>query len=86
MRYALLLLLAGCPPIPPQADDPKPGDPTCATACEHLTELECPLAEPTANGKTCVDICENTLTGPDAAHWPVACLTEAKTCEACDEE
>ena len=76
--YFLLVLTACCLP-------PKPINPdvfTCETACANMRTMSCPLGEPTAKGTTCEQVCENTLTGP--ARMDVECLSNAKTCEACD--
>lgn len=68
----------GCPPRPV-----APGEPSCATACEHARELRaagCALrfGEPSKSG-TCEDVCANML--ENGIPFDVKCATEASCSE-----
>jgi hypothetical protein len=61
------------------------GDPaSCADACAHLDELGCPEAEPTPEGATCVEVCENVETSGTVTLNP-ACVIEITACAQVDE-
>lgn len=45
-------------PAPPAPTSQRPGGATCAAACANLERLGCPEARRSANGLTCVTICE----------------------------
>ncbi len=55
--------LAACPkPIPnpepePELDGAAPA--TCESVCAHWTDLGCKEAQPTPDGASCVEVCEN---------------------------
>ena len=66
-------------PAPAPAPPPDPGALTCATACENLRKLGCEEAAPTADGATCVEVCQN------ANNLPVACITRALSCPAAED-
>jgi len=76
---AVALAAAHCgPPSPPA---PTPTNATCADACATLERIGCEEAQPTDEGATCVEVCEN------AGDLPLACLAGADSCvdaEACE--
>ena len=90
MRASLIVLLtlaASCGPLKPQPEPPPvptAEEATCITACERMSQLECELAEDTAEGTPCSDVCENTQDGPAPTRWNVECMTDAFACDACD--
>lgn len=88
--YAVLLLAACCGlaclphpppgPVPPRLDA---GGPTCGAACQHLTTLDCAWARPTANGHTCLEVCQNVQES-GIVGWNLPCLQLAPTCQDAD--
>lgn len=83
VQYVVVVAVAflqGCPPVEPL---PPVDKPTCESACMRMAELECRIAEPTPEGSTCVEVCENTL--DSTLPYDVACLSRAATCDGCDE-
>ncbi len=84
MRALLLaaaLTAAHCTEPKPAPPPPDPVDmPTCAKACARLMKLGCHDGDPTAEGASCVAVCENAADSPSPL--PVACVTRAADCEA----
>jgi len=85
-RVAFVVGLAhpGCVPTPvtphPQpVDAGTPAD--CKAACDRLAELDCPEAQPTPEGGTCVDVCLNVEQSGYTTLDPL-CLARATTCDA----
>lgn len=90
---------AGCPkpsptPIPPPIPEPQvwdagdepiapPIEYTCADLCKHMFDLHCMGAEPTPNGATCLDVCQNLQTS-GVVVLDLKCRTKARTCAAID--
>lgn len=83
----IAFLVIACHPLPPDNPDPKP-DPSitygCSSACERQRELGCEVSTPTAKGALCAAVCLNTMEGPPAVHWDVACMSEATNCGQCE--
>jgi len=74
-----LLSIAGCPRWSPPDDPPKPVA-ACEAACARLVELGCDAGQPTPEGTTCVQVCEDTeRTGWTTMHPD--CVAEAASCE-----
>lgn len=69
------------PPAPvPSPLEPVP-EPTCATACEKQRALGCELGEPTPEGSTCEEVCQNSKeSGILELVWDVEMLTQADSC------
>lgn len=73
---------APAPPPPPPAADAGPMRP-CEAACARYAFLKCKQAQPTPDGASCVDVCENVESsgvmslGPD-------CVAHAARCEDAD--
>lgn len=68
------------------APKPKPdGDfvADCKAVCLRARDLGCAIAKPTANGKHCVEVCEN-VQGSGIIKWNLECRASAITCEAAD--
>lgn len=69
------------PPEPPEPSEPSDVEPTCATACEKQRELGCVLGDPTPEGTSCEEVCQNSeQSGILDLAWDVEGLTEATTC------
>lgn len=66
------------PPVPP----PPPGTPTCATACARMQTLQCPEGGNTPAGASCLNVCWDAES--NGLKLPVACLTEAASCDAAE--
>lgn len=63
---------------------PNEGDPeSCADACARLAELECPEAEPTPEGASCVEVCEN-VEGSGTVTLNPACVIGITACAQVD--
>lgn len=79
----LALSLSRCPapPVPPSPNDAPA---TCAGWCEHAQLLGCPAAMRTAEGASCVEVCENFQSSGFAA-FDLACRVHAKSCVAADQ-
>ena len=76
---------AGPSPEPEQDADPPAPKATCEGACARMRALDCPVGEPTPEGRTCEETCTNVETGPiDSVKWDLACLARASSCQACD--
>lgn len=86
MRYLipLVFLLACVPPPQPVPPKPVPGA-TCATVCANLRALGCPEADPSPNGVTCEQTCQNNEDGDIASlRWNLACLAGVIICAEVD--
>lgn len=74
------------PPNPYSSDSAVP-DParqyTCADVCKHGFDLNCPWAQPTPNGATCLDVCNNIQTS-GVITWNLACKSTQPSCAAID--
>lgn len=82
MRCVVLaLVLAGCAFNVEPRTDPVVAD--CAAACERLEALDCPEAEPTPGGATCVQVCRNTENSPVTLN--PACVVGINTCEQIED-
>lgn len=81
-RLLILVAVAGCPkPVPPPVPPTPPdGAATCATACERMRELHCIDVEPTPEGATCDDICQNIIDS-EILTWDLDCRTMATSCD-----
>lgn len=81
--FVLVLMLAaamaGCRPPPPK---PLPGA-TCGDVCRRLAELRCPGAGQTAEGATCIEVCESIIDS-GLVPFDLACRSTAPSCEAMD--
>lgn len=78
----VFLLLSACdqpnqPPQPPVT----PVLPSCETACENQRKLGCELGEPTAEGASCEEVCQNSQQFPlPGMAWDVEKLTNEEGC------
>jgi len=89
-RLLFALVLEACTTLgcghvimPGPSPIPHPGA-TCSSVCAHEFSLGCPAAQPTADGRTCVDVCENiTLSG--FTTLDLGCMDAAPTCAAVDQ-
>ncbi len=77
---SLVLLGAHCngpdpDPDPDPGPDPPPDPANCTNACELMADADCPQAEPTAEGGTCVAVCENVETSGAVSLNP-GCVVE----------
>jgi hypothetical protein len=87
--FLLALLLTACPdpewPLPPRPSALDAGEP-CDTSCQRYRQLGCEEGQPTSNGHTCEEVCNNAAkSGIDLA-GPSSCTADAGTCkevEAC---
>jgi hypothetical protein len=79
----LLIWLAACNPlvVEPQLPEPPPapGAVPCPVACARLAELGCPEADPTPDGASCVDVCQN-VEDSGVLRYPTGCVAAATTC------
>lgn len=83
MRHiALLAVFLACATTPP-GPSPDPQEATCAGMCARMAALDCPAAQDTPNGATCVQVCEN-VQATGIARWDLECRVAAPTCEAID--
>lgn len=85
LSLALVLVLVGCQnptwPVPPPPAALDAGEP-CATSCERYRQLGCEEGQPTPNGHSCEEVCNNAATkGIDLA-GPSSCTADAGSCEA----
>ncbi len=72
------------PVKPPTTEDA--GTASCASACERMRALTCALGQPTKRGASCETVCDNVWANNGGKGFPVACLTNVRTCaeaEAC---
>ena len=76
----LTLLALGCGTVTPIPTPPPLY--TCATMCQHGTELVCPWAAPGPDLATCEEVCTNAVT---VVHWDLRCRSTAATCAAVDQ-
>ncbi len=81
VRFILALCVAmatgGCrnsPPLPP----PSPGGYSCEESCTAFARLGCQEYLPTAEGATCVEICDNAQAGP--APLDLGCIVRSQDC------
>lgn len=77
-RVLLALAFTACTPINPT---PPPAPANCVAVCAHGSELGCAWAQPTPNGVTCVQVCEDANT---ILPWSSACMASALTCAEAD--
>lgn len=90
MTTVIVAVLTSCtprPPVPPQPIPPNSDsgtEITCADVCRHLSGMMCPSAEPTKNGATCVEVCENVQSSGTMT-FDMKCLITAPSCKAADE-
>ena len=87
-----LLLAAHCEPAP----SPSPGaagapstggapsSSPCDDACAHFRELDCPAGEPTEEGATCTEVCEN-LNASGTLMLDTDCVLRARDCDSADK-
>lgn len=66
-----------------KAEAPKPVA-ECSRGCHHLRELQCKLAEPTANGEPCETWCEYYGRDDKRGGVDPACFERAASCEAAE--
>lgn len=73
----VLPMFGGCSPaVDPRAPEPSAG---CPDACAVLTALQCPEAEKTLKGTSCVDFCERYhKSAPYMPEWKV-CVSNSLT-------
>lgn len=85
MKTALLLaaaLATQCnldPKPAPPAPPPDPFAATCETACKNLMAMNCHDGNPTKEGASCVEVCQNAER--NGLPLPVACVTVSGSCE-----
>lgn len=72
---------AVCASVPPTPTPVPVAD--CKEVCLRARDLGCAISKPTANGKHCVEVCEN-IQGSGVITWNLACRIAATTCEAAD--
>lgn len=84
----LTLLLVACQTGPkPNPNYPQPegdGAASCPAACKRGEELKCIAAQPSPNGKTCLEVCKAS-TPPALSGWRPSCQAKAETCIHFDE-
>jgi len=81
--YALIIFfLFGCGAVQPTPIVVE--NATCEQVCKHMTALDCPSAQPTPNGASCVEVCENVQSS-GMIEWNLDCRAAAATCESADE-
>ncbi len=95
MRLLLLVLLTGCPVVPPTPPIPPPTpqeEEACEAFCELITSLDCDGHEgsPGEDGipgneddVPCPQVCRDFLVG-DTYISDRSCLDSAQTCEAAE--
>lgn len=91
LRERLLLLgllaLGACaaqcsPPAQPHPPPVEAGTAAdCEAACQRLTDLDCPEAQPTPDGGSCVDVCRNAE-GTGYVTLDPHCIAQGTTCAA----
>jgi hypothetical protein len=81
IAFALLWLAVGCRTVVPDPV-PTPRAP-CVKMCDHMRVLNCEVAQPTPEGTTCEQVCENTEAS-GIIRLDLACLTAAPNCGAAD--
>jgi hypothetical protein len=64
---------------PPEEIDAAAHTP-CYLACQRLTKLGCPEAQPTAEGATCTQVCTNIESTGNISMGP-ECVAGATTCK-----
>jgi len=81
---APLLLVAACchPTTTGPVNTPASGA-TCADMCKHLADLHCKSAEPTPDGASCPEVCEN-IRSAGVVPLNLECRVRAPSCEAAD--
>ncbi len=77
-RHLILLLALSCSPtpVPQPAETPA----SCSAACARWREMGCEEGQPTAEGKTCEDVCLHV--GEAGIGLDTACVQQASSCEA----
>ncbi len=72
---AVMLIGARCLPSPDP--DPNTPDPSCVAACTHLRDLGCEEGQPTDDGATCEEVCENGM----SERYDLGCVAEVIYCD-----
>lgn len=80
LTHVLFALLVSCVPVAPVSPDADVG---CEKACAHLAALKCEEAEPTPNGATCFEWCDNAERNFNDMH--TGCINSATSCDAARE-
>ena len=80
LAMALVLFVVGCTVQPVPVDPPLPPS-GCARVCERLAELKCPEAEPTPEGQTCEQVCDN-VQASGIVQLNTGCIANAASCDA----
>ena len=84
LMLSFLFLGAHCNENGGQKPEPSPADPeSCEAACARLAELGCPEAEPTPEGATCTEVCEN-VEHSGAVTLNPACVVGIDSCDELD--
>jgi hypothetical protein len=83
LGLAMIVWGAGCPVPAPKPDSIPATVATCKDVCLRARDLGCAISKPTANGKHCVEVCEN-IQGSGVITWNLVCRIAATTCETAD--
>jgi hypothetical protein len=71
--FGLMLILSSCHNLPPVV---LPTNDSPQAVCQNLARLQCPEAQPTRTGKSCVEVVSRTN---EVRGLPMACLSYAAT-------